>query len=128
MALTAQEKVDIRRYCGFPVYGGQPVQAFGYRFFQWYGTLEFRMNNMQPEEETVVRNTYLTNLATLEAAIPTTSDNLDTAKAAVWEHNQNELRDREALFDSWRRRLCAFFGVPPGPYFGGASGTIKMVV
>lgn len=115
MAFTDTEKVDIRRYCGFPLFGGQPVQAFGHRFYQHYGTLEFRLNNMLPEEETVVRTTYLANLATLETAIVSTSANLDTAKAAVWEHNKNEQRDREALFDSWRRRLCEFLGIPPGP-------------
>ena len=27
----------------------------------------------------------------------------------------DELRDRTRLFDDWRRRLCGFFGVPPGP-------------
>lgn len=124
MSFTNAEKADIRRHCGFPVYGSTPVQAFGHRFFQWYGTLEFRMNNLAPEEETVVI-TYLTNLNTLEAAIPGVSANLDTAQAAVWTHNKNELRDREALFDSWRKRLCQFFGVPPGP--GLASG-ISLVV
>lgn|SRR5574340_365309 len=128
MAFTDQEKVDIRRYCGYPVFGGQPVQAFGYRFFQWYGTLEFRMNNLQAAEESVVRTTYLANLATLEAAIPAASANLDTDEAAVWKHNKNEQRDREALLDSWRRRLCQFFGVPPGPGLKGASGSIEMVV
>lgn len=115
MAFTDTEKVDIRRYCGFPLFGGQPVQAFGHRFYQHYGTLEFRLNNMLPAEEAVVRTTYLANLATLETAIVGTGANLDTAKAAVWEHNKNEQRDREALFDSWRRRLCEFLGIPPGP-------------
>lgn len=126
MAFTDTEKVNIRRYCGFPVYGGQPVQAFGHRFFQHYGTLEFRMNNMLPEEEAVVRTTYLANLATLETAIVGASANLDTAQAAVWTHNKNEVRDREALYASWRRKLCAFIGIPPGPELG--SGGIKVVV
>ena len=113
--LTDAQLVDARRYCGFPVYGGQPVQAFGYRFFQWYGTLEFRMNNLDPAETTVVTN-MLTTLNTLESAIPGTGSNLDTESAGPWVHNKNELRDREALYLSWRLKLCAFFGVPPGPY------------
>lgn len=127
MAFTDAEKTDIRRFCGFPAFGDQPVQAFGHRFYQWYGTLEFRMNNLQASEEAVVRTTYLANLSTLEAAIPAASSNLDTDKAAVWEHNKNEQRDREALFDSWRRRLCAFFGIPPGPHLK-AQGGITLVV
>lgn len=127
MSFTDAEKTDIRRYCGYPVYGSSPVQAFGYRFMQHYGTLEFRLNNLQASEEAVIRTTYLANLATLETAIPTTSDNLDTDQAAVWTHNKKELRDREQLFDSWRRRLCGFIGVPPGPALS-ATGGLSVVV
>lgn len=115
---TDAQKVDIRRFCGYPVFGGTPSSFQSYRFFQVYGTLEYRMQNLLPEEETVITTVYLPNLATLESAIPATSDNLDTDVAAVWTHNKNELRDRERLFDSWRRRLCGFIGVPPGPALG----------
>lgn len=129
MAFTDAEKTDIRRFCGYPVYGGQPVQAFGYRFLQHYGTLEFKLNNLQTSEEAVVRGVYLTNLATLETAIPLTSDNLDTDQAAVWTHNKKEQRDREQLFDSWRRRLCDFLGIPPGPGLSAKSaGGIEFIV
>jgi len=127
MALTAQEKTDVRRYCGFPLFGGQPVQAFGHRFYQWYGTLEFRMNNMQDSEETVVRS-YLTNLSALEAAVPTASANLDTDQAAVWTHNKREVADRMALYATWRIELCRFFGVPPGPGLRGAGPNMELVV
>ena len=125
--LTDQEKTDIRRFCGFGVYGGIPDQAFGYRFFQHYGTLEFKMNNMSEAEEAVVR-TYLETLAKLETAVPTASNNLDTDKAAVWTHNKSEVRDRLALFDAWRKRLCDFFGTPPGPYLAGCGGGSRVVV
>lgn len=126
--LTDAQRVDVRRFCGFPLFGGQPVQAFGHRFYQHYGTLEFRMSNMQDAEEAVVVN-YLAQLTALETAIYGTSDNLDTDVAAVWTHNKNEQRDREALFDSTRRRLCAFFGIPPGPAFDvTGGGSITLVV
>lgn len=115
--ITDAQKVDVRRYCGYPVFGGQPVQAFGYRFFTWYGTLEFRMSNLAAAEEAVV-GAMLTTLNTLESAIPGTGANLDTAAAGPWTHNANEQRDREALYDSWRRKLCSYFGVPPGPGLG----------
>lgn len=127
MALTDAQKVQVRRYCGFPMYGGQPVQAFGHRFYQHYGTLEFRMNNMLPDEETTVINTYLANLTTLESAIPAASANLDTDQAAVWSHNKKEVRDRFELFTRWRLELCDFIGVPPGPGLK-SSGTIEMRV
>lgn len=128
MSFTDAEKVDIRRYCGYAAFGGQPVQAFGHRFYQHYGTLEFRLNNFLAEEEAVIRTTYLANLSTLESAIPAASSNLDTAKAAVWEHNANEVRDRERLFNGWRKRLCDFIGIPPGPNFGATGGSVELVV
>jgi hypothetical protein len=126
MAFTDAEKVDIRRFCGFPVFGGQPVQAFGHRFFQQYGTLEFRLNNLQAAEEAVIRTSYLANLYQLETDIVGSRTNLDTESAAVWTHNRNEVRDREALFDGWRRRLCGFLGIPPGPALG--DGSFNLVV
>lgn len=125
MALTDAEKTDIRRFCGFPLFGGQPVQAFGHRFYQHYGTLEFRMNNMQETEETVVR-TFLTNLRLLEADIPASRCGLDTEQAAVFKRNTNEVRDRTRLYNYERRQLCAFFGIPPGPGLG--DGSITLVV
>lgn len=127
MALTAQEKVNVRRYCGFPVFGGQPVQAFGHRFYQWYGTLEFRMNNLLAEEEAVARS-YLATLADLETAVPAATANLDTDQAAVWVHNKQEVADRMALYATWRRELCKFFGVPPGPGLAPSGNNVALVV
>ena len=129
MAFTDQEKTDIRRYCGFPLFGGQPVQAFGHRFYQQYGTLEFRLNNCSAAEENVVRTTFLANLAQLETDIIGTGGvrtNLDTDEAAVWKHNKREYQDRKALFNGTRRELCAFLGLPRGP--GLNSGGLTMVV
>lgn len=128
MAFTTAEKVDIRRHCGYPMYGGTPSSFQSYRFFTAYGTLEYRMSNMLAEEEAVVRTTFLANLTILETAIPAASDNLDTDQAAVWTHNKNEVRDRTALFNKWRRDLCSFIGVPPGPGLGGSDGSVRLVV
>jgi len=61
---------------------------------------------------------YLAQLYALEAAIPAASANLDTAEASVWIHNPDEVEERTALFDNWRRRLCGFLGLPPGPELG----------
>jgi hypothetical protein len=127
MAFINSEKVDIRRFCGFPAYGVGPAGFQGWRFWQAYGLLEFRLNNMAPEEEVVTRN-YLTTLNTLETAIPNTGANLDTAKAAVWEHNPNEQADRERLFLSWRKKLCGFLGVPPGPELTDGGSSLRMVI
>ena len=126
MAFTDAEKTDIRRFCGFPLFGGVPTQAFGHRFYQQYGTLEFRLNNMQPSEEAVIRVTYLANLYLLETDVISARENLDTDQAAVWVHNKNEQRDRDRLLDSWSRRLCGFLGIPPGPALG--DGGLTLVV
>ncbi|WP_118181296.1 hypothetical protein [Paraburkholderia phosphatilytica] len=128
LSFTDQNRVDIRRWCGFPAYGGVPVQAFGWRFFQQYGTLEFRLTNMSDTEISTCQTVYMANLATLENAIPAASNNLDTDQAAVWKHNKNEVADRAQLFTYWAKRLCAFIGVQPGPYFDNGPGSLRIVV
>ena len=129
MAFTNAEKVDLRRYCGFGLYGmGQPLPASGYRFSTQYGVLEYKLNTLGSEEEAVVRTTYLANLATLESAVVGAGANLDTDQAAVWVHNKNEVQDRMGLFNRWRRELCAFLGVLPGPALGAGGNSVALVV
>jgi len=124
---TDAEKTDIRRFCGYPAYGQAGTSAEGYRFMTSYGALEYRLNNLSAAEESVVRTTYLANLPTLETDIFGARANLDTAAASVWTHNPREQADREALFASWRLKLCGFLGVPAGPELQG-TGTMRMVV
>ena len=90
MPLTDAEKTDVRRFCGYPLYGAAPVGLQTWRFYQVYGLLEFRMNNLSDSEIAVVRR-YLGTLTILELAIPRSGDNLDTDQAAVWTHNRDEL-------------------------------------
>lgn len=124
---TDAQLVDIRRFCGYPAYGDGSV-VFPYPWImKQYLALEYRMQHMDTNEGGVVVNTYLTNLYTLESAIPGASNNLDTDEASVWKHNKNEVRDRFALFDAWRKRLCAFMGVPPGPNMED-GGSFNLVV
>ena len=121
---TDAQLVDIRRFCGYPVYGSGAVVFPAPWTMKQYMALEYKLQNINTDEANVVINTYLANLTTLETAIPAASANLDTDAAAVWTHNKNEQRDRERLFDGWRMRLCQFLGVPPGPNFGAASGAL----
>ena len=130
MALTAQQQADTRRYAGYPMLGDTVADdsrdfAYGWVSPGVWQTLNHRLANMRPEEESILINTYLTNLAALESAIPAASANLDTDEAAVWKHNKTEVSDRGALFDSWRRRMCQFIGVAPGPYLG--AGGVRIV-
>jgi hypothetical protein len=125
MAFTDLEKTDIRRFCGYPAYGSTPQGFNGWRFFQAYGTLEYRMQYLSAAEEAVVR-TQLATLRTLESAIPNAATTLDTEQAAVWTRNPDEMAERTRLFDDWRRRLCGFLGLPPGPALADAG--IRLVV
>lgn len=125
---TAAQLVDIRRFCGYPALGDGNV-VFPYPWImQQYLALEYRLQHLDTNEGTVVVNTYLANLYTLETAIPATSGNLDTSAAGLWTHNANEQRDRERLFASWRRKLCNFLGVPAGPQFDAGQCGLQMVV
>lgn len=132
MTLTAitfvdSDLVDIRRFCGYPLYGTGTI------VFQWprivgiYQDLEIWLQNCTANEGVIVQN-FLTQLRILEAAIPGTGANLDTASAAVWVHNKHEMRDRLALYDEWRLRLCEFLGVVPGPSLSKGRGGMAMVV
>lgn len=113
-ALADAERVDVRRFCGYPAYGAGSSGFQSWRFFEAYGTLEFRLSNFAPGELQVVRQ-YLANLYTLEQGVPAAAANLDTDVAAVWTHNRSEVADRTRLFVDWCRRLAFFIGIPPGP-------------
>ena len=112
--LSDAERTDARRFSGYPAYGASPSGNTGWRFYQSYGALEYRLSNLSDSEIVVMRQLIAT-LRSFEAAIPAAADNLDTAAAAVWTHNPSELQDRQRLERDWGRRLCSFLGVPPGP-------------
>lgn len=123
--LTSAEKTDVRRFCGYPALGSSATGFDSWRFTQYLAVLEHRMDHLAPEEEAVLRR-HLGELRGLELSVPRAGENLDTDQAAVWTRNRTEPGDRTKLFDDWRRRLCAFLGIPPGP--GLPNGTIRLVV
>ena len=123
--LSDAEKVDCRRFCGYPAYGASPAGMQSWRYFQVYGLLEFRLTNLSSSEIAIVRR-YLGTLTSLELAIPAASEGLDTDQASMWIRNKNELTDRTRLFDGWRRRFCGFLGVAAGPAV--ANGTTTLIV
>lgn len=126
MALTQDQKVKVRYYCGYGVLGQQALPANGYRFFVEYGEMEYKLINFQPEEEAEVVNFYLPNLDQLKADIPLVRANLDTKQAAVWVWNPKEIRDRKRLFNVERLELCYFMDLKPGP--GLMTGSIGFMV
>jgi hypothetical protein len=126
MPLTDAEKTDARRFCGYPAYGAGSAGFQNWRFYQSYGLLEFRLNNLA-DTEIIVLQRYLVTLNGLEAGVPQSADNLDTDQAAVWTRNRSEARDRTSLFDDWRRRLCGFLGIAIGPALA-SGGSLTLVV
>ena len=129
--LTDAQKSDVRRFAGYPLLADTVANdsndfAYGWVTAGVWNTLEHRLNNLRPEEEATLITVFLTNLAPLEVAIVGAGDNLDTAVAAVWTRNENEVRDRRELFDDWRRRMCYFIGIAPGPSLGNDDGSVAI--
>ncbi len=124
--LTDLEKVNARRFMGYPVFGGSHSGNMGWQFYQAAGLLEYRINNLSGDEESVLRQ-FLTTIIALEQCVPDAASGLDTQSAGEWTRNPAELIERSRLLDDWRRRLCAFVGIPPGPGFGGGN-TVTLVV
>lgn len=115
MAFSDAEKVQIRKFCGYPAFGGVPIPNFGFRFFQAYGDLEFRLVNLAPDEEAEVLTNYLPKLQQLQTDIYEVRQNSDTAAAAVWKRNALELKERNQNYKMWRIWLCDFLGCQYGP-------------
>ncbi len=127
-ALTEAERADVRRMCGYPPHGGPDAAGFqGWRFFQDYGLLEFRMTNLIAPELQNLRMVLAECLAS-EQDLFTARGNLDTEAAAVWTHNPREIRDRWDDFTRKRRHLCALLGVPAGPQMGSSGSSMTLVV
>lgn len=101
--LTAVEQVQVRRFCGYAIAPATP------------DALDAVMVGLTPEQEDVVRTTFLPSLVVLELGLASAADSLDTAKAAVWERNTNELAERSLLYRARRIDLCRFLGVDLGP-------------
>ena len=127
-SFTQAQLTDIRRFAGYPMYGDGSVDGGAPWLMTYYLALEYKLQHISQAEGAVVVATYLTPLYALETAIYGAGANMGTDQAAVWTRNKNEARDRERLFDNWRRRLCGFLGVPPGPALADVSGNVSLVV
>lgn len=125
-AFSDQEKADIRLFCGFETYGGEGDAGFqGWRYYQEYGLLEFRMNNLAPAEYQNVRLmlSYLYPIRTAMAAMYAT---INVAIAASFTRNSSELVDRQQQYTEMRKQLCGAVGIVPGPLLrGGGSVRIR---
>ena len=130
MALTDAQMADVRRFAGYALAGTtQTITINNDTVYMRFGmvtmSLYQRLISLSAVEEAVLITNYLANLATLETAIVGASTNLDTESASVWKHNKNEVSDRSDLFNKWRRDMCAFLGLAPGP--GCGDGSIRLI-
>lgn len=125
--LSEAERTEARRFLGYPVHGVGVAGNSAWQFYQASGAVEYRLSNLATSEEAVLRK-YLSTLEVLEAAIPAVGAGLDTGSAAGWTRNPAELSERGRLFDDWRRRFCAFMGVPAGPGLGQQRASVGLVV
>ncbi|NHO34261.1 hypothetical protein [Acetobacter fallax] len=125
IGLTDAEKVNLRRYCWYPVIGIKSNIQNSWPYFAKYGTFEYKLNNLSDAEIEILRSMLMT-LACLELGPSHAAQNLDTDKASVWTHNKTEVSERISLFNQQRLELIRFLGVEPGP--GWSSGTIRFVI
>lgn len=126
MAFTNKDKTDVRRFMGYPPIGTDGGRIFLGAIVNEPGLLEHRLQYLTPEEIDVLEG-YLKQLRELEAAIPAAAANLDALAMGPLTGNRYEVAQRMSLFDEWRRRLCAFLDMPPGPGLRGGRGRTFVV-
>jgi hypothetical protein len=116
--LTDAQRIDIRRWMGYPSLADDELD-----FVRWTSryssmTLTERLDALTSTEQTILVARFLDKLDTLEDAVTSAGDNLDTLEAGPWKANPREVQQRTALFKQLRRDLCAFLGFEPGPGLG----------
>jgi hypothetical protein len=122
MPLSQADADDIRRFAGYPV--GAALMFQDAELLAYSTQLDLILAGLSENQISVLQTSYLTPLRTLESAIPTAGQNLDTDRAAVWYHNRSEVQDRVDLFMITRRSMCFFVGIPPG---SGVSALVPAV-
>jgi len=120
MAFTSQEKVDLRRHCGYAVYGNNNIQNMGWRYFLRTGQFEFIIQQLTLDEENTIRDVYLAKCNQLFDDIYNVRDNTDTAQAAVWYRNPKELKERQDNYFWHCEMLCKML---MGPIYGPSLNT-----
>lgn len=122
--------VQLRRFCGYPMYGAERNSAspwFGTHFFERWGVFEYRISNLTQAEGSAV-DAHIEQLVDLEAAILAATKTLIVDQAAVFKRNPAEMKERVAIYENWRHRLCALIGVSAGPHLGASGGTRNVSV
>ena len=118
--LTNQNVVDVRRFTGYSVSGNLPTQLYREDEYSTASraslSLDFRLANLQPEEENTLTTVFLPNLLAREAEIQATGANLTVDTAGPFRRNSRKLSERMRLYMYLRLELCTFLGFSPGPH------------
>lgn len=122
--LTDAQQIDIRRWMGYPSLGADELDSVRWTSRYSSMTLTQRLDALTSAEEVSLTTAYLEPLATMEAAILAAAANLDTESAGPWTANKREVSQRRALYNQWRRDMCAFLGFEPGPALGAGGMTL----
>lgn len=142
MALTEEQKADVRRHLGHGPVGNDPTGGsfISYRFFVTEGQVEYRLNNLSvveekilvgsgnpnapiapyfrnPEDDTIVQG-YVNICNFLESQIALASDNLDIKRAGDYHARQDEAASRAGLYTWWCSRMAQFLHVGKHPSRG----------
>lgn len=129
MLLTDAQLVAVRRYMGYSVSGNTTSKPYRQPVYSDVTlaslSLDYRLENLTINEQRVVSDFYLPNLAAREQEIQDAAANLDTDQAAVWKRNSNEVDDRIRLYNWLRRDLCNFLGFPPGPQLDAGNRVVR---
>lgn len=129
MALTDQQRTDVRYYMGYSVAGdpdASPYRELAYSNVSYMGlSLDYRLDNLTASEEARITGFFLPNLTLRESEIQGAAANLDTDRAAVWTRNRDEVADRTHLFTQLRRDLCGFLGFPAGSALSRANRLVR---
>jgi hypothetical protein len=117
--LTDTQKTDARRFMGYG-FAGLNSSFSVYRFFEIDGLMEWRLSNCTDTEIAVII-ALLATLNAQEQALFGSTANLTIDTVGPFKHNANEIRDRNALHNLTRRKLCGCFGLPAGPDLAGSG-------
>lgn len=117
---TGTQVAAIRQYCGYGSYA-----AYGYILGgAGMAIIDTQISAVVATEQAQIV-TVLDLLPGLDTAISGAGANLDTEQASVWKRNLNEVSDRRALFDYYRRRLCELLNVMPGPALSSGNRVVR---
>ncbi|MNS36632.1 hypothetical protein D3C72_688260 [compost metagenome] len=117
---TADDLLDLRRFCGFSVQGIDPTAEYVDARVRVF---EARITSLTPAEGAKVTDHFLNICRVKEQAVWDAGDSLVVASAGDFSRNPNHLPEAKQQYRDARMSLCAFLGIAPGMALQGSTGT-----